>query len=1266
MDRLQQLNINSFNCRGLRDKKKRLNIFKWLKKDHPGITLLQETHSTEADEKIWKNEWGGQIYFSHGKSNKRGVAVLIPNELNLEFSYIDGIRDQDGRIFLIQCEVEKLPLTIINVYAPTKDKQESQLEFLENLTCLISDYSDKNIIIGGDFNVCLDPDKDKKGGNKENVSIYGTKILNILEEFSLTDIWRMRNQDNLQFSRRERTKSGVIHSRLDFWLISRNLEYQTSSVKIQPGNSSDHSLINLSLEIHETQKRGKGIWKFNNNLLKDKDYVDTIKNQINMIKSSVHFDNKNTRWDYLKCQIRTDTIIYASKKAKSMRQAEKELKEKVEHLERNLPSSDDYYLDYLQAKLELENLLKVKSNGAMLRSKAKWMEYGEKNSKYFLNLEKRNYNTKYIKKLILPNNDEVTNPNLILDEERKFYKKLYTSTLDGGDSSGIETTFLPKLSIPKLDHYDKEFCDSDLNIDECAKALKDMPNDKSPGSDGLTTNFYKFFWPDIKDLLFDSYCYSFKNGILSPDQRRAVINLIPKKDKDLRHLKNWRPVSLLNTDYKILTKTLSNRLQQVISKLIHSDQVGYIHGRFIGENIRTISNLMTYTSLNKIPSLIALVDFEKAFDTIEWSFLFESLQRYNFGDSFIGWIKTLYTDISSCTGNNGYFSRYFNLSRGLRQGCSISALLFILVAEILAIAIRSNKNINGIKVDDKIFKINLLADDTTLFLADFTSLEAAISLFDTFALCSGLKINIEKTEVIPLGNLTVENICLTKRLKKIKITSKPFKTLGIWFSHNHLEMIELNFLERLKSTKKIANIWSSRKLSWKGKITIIKTHLISQIRHLLTVLYVPDYILKEFESIYFTFLWSGKPARIKKASIIANIESGGLKMPDIYSIHETSKIMWVKKLLSGGEQNWKYLEWKLMNISPNKINKKLDKNISEFAQTHFHKQVLEIWFSNFSQPPITTQEILNEYLFENRFIRHGKTYLKPNILKQHIDHNVKIYDIVNKEGKILSRKDLNKHLNWSLEKMEYNILISSIPKMWCTKLKLSNTLSSLNVSRIDSVPKLRINNSLKSITLLTSKHIYMELVNKISKPITSLDTWIDIYPFLETVDWKKIFSLPYQIVREPYIQTFQYKIINRTLNCNSNLYKWGIRESPHCHYCNQYDTLEHHLFYCNESQKFWEKLKHWIFKTLELKFNFTICEILLGINDFTPDLKLINFLILLGKWYLNDRKSSNLLILFFEFLLLLKDKLETIKAAYNLTGNYIKFQSTYDRLLKEL
>ena len=298
----------------------------------------------------------------------------------------------------------------------------------------------------------------------------------------------------------------------------------------------------------------------------------------------------------------------------------------------------------------------------MFRSKANWAELGEKNTKYFLNLEKQNYNARYIKKLITQNDAEVTKPENILAEEKRFYEELYTSK--NIENESMETEFLNSKRMPKLNNIEKQICDSPLRIDEIAKAIMQLKNDKSPGNDGFTTNFYKFFWPDIKYLLFDSFKYSFKVKMLSDNQRRGILNLLPKPNKDLRYLKNWRPVSLLNTDYKILTKILSSRLQNVLPKLISSDQIGYLKDRNISENIRIIEDIMSYTSLKKIPGFIFLVDFEKAFDSVEWSLLIRTLQGFNFGNNFIEWVKILYTNILSCVGNNGYYSNYFKLSRG--------------------------------------------------------------------------------------------------------------------------------------------------------------------------------------------------------------------------------------------------------------------------------------------------------------------------------------------------------------------------------------------------------------------------------------------------------------------------------------------------------------------------------------------------------------------------------------------------------------------------
>ena len=188
----------------------------------------------------------------------------------------------------------------------------------------------------------------------------------------------------------------------------------------------------------------------------------------------------------------------------------------------------------------------------------------------------------------------------------------------------------------------------------------------------------------------------------------------------MRYLKNWRPITLLTTDYQILTKALAMRLQKSLPSLIDPDQVGYISGRYIGQNIRTIFDIMTYTDNFDLEPYITQVDFEKAFDSIEWPFLFHTLKLFGFGENFINWIKILHTDIQACVVNNCFFSPYFRLTRSIRQGCPISALLFLLVAEVLAIQIRENKDIKGIQIKEIEQKIGLMADDTTLFLADLS------------------------------------------------------------------------------------------------------------------------------------------------------------------------------------------------------------------------------------------------------------------------------------------------------------------------------------------------------------------------------------------------------------------------------------------------------------------------------------------------------------------------------------------------------------------
>ena len=179
--------------------------------------------------------------------------------------------------------------------------------------------------------------------------------------------------------------------------------------------------------------------------------------------------------------------------------------------------------------------------------------------------------------------------------------------------------------------------------------------------------FFNFCWKDIGAFVFRSLKYGYESGNLSQFQSQGVITCIPKGGKDRRYMGNWCPISLLNTDLKIASAVLANRLKQVLSFIIRDTQKGFMKDRFMGENTRLLYDLMHYLEENDLDGLLLLVNFEKAFDSVEWEFLIKALKSFNFGPSICKWFKTLYAESKRCVINNGHMSNFFNLKQGCRQ-----------------------------------------------------------------------------------------------------------------------------------------------------------------------------------------------------------------------------------------------------------------------------------------------------------------------------------------------------------------------------------------------------------------------------------------------------------------------------------------------------------------------------------------------------------------------------------------------------------------------
>ena len=213
---------------------------------------------------------------------------------------------------------------------------------------------------------------------------------------------------------------------------------------------------------------------------------------------------------------------------------------------------------------------------------------------------------------------------------------------------------------------------------------------------------------------------------------------------------------------------------------------------------------LSFTKTHNIPGLAVFLDFEKAFDSHEWNYLQKCLEVFNFGPQLRQWIKVIYSNISSCVLNNGHATRHFNLGRGVSQGYPLSGTLFVIGIEILGNAIRSSKEIKGIKIDGRnMLKLSQYADDTTAFLKDTGSLSFLFSLLSQFESCSGLKINQSKSELLWLGSLRHRK----DTFQSLRMNEEPIYALGVYFSYDEKLAAKKNFFDRLDSLRKLLNIW---------------------------------------------------------------------------------------------------------------------------------------------------------------------------------------------------------------------------------------------------------------------------------------------------------------------------------------------------------------------------------------------------------------------------------------------------------------------------
>ena len=306
----------------------------------------------------------------------------------------------------------------------------------------------------------------------------------------------------------------------------------------------------------------------------------------------------------------------------------------------------------------------------------------------------------------------------------------------------------------------------------------------------------------------------------------GIITCIPKKDKLRNKLKNWRPITLLNSIYKFYSGIWANRIKKHLPKLIGRNQTGFVQNRFIGENTRLTLDILIESNVENSSGLLILVDFEKAFDSISWEFITKILKLFNFSDSTIQVIQSLQKNSLSKIIQNGHSSEIIKLFRGCRQGDPISPYIFVLAVELLGTAFREHEHIEGYKIRDREHRISQFVDDTTLFISySEMNLRLCMDILEEFHLISGLKINVDKTKVVKFGKNRDSSDVLCQDLNLI--WTNKFTSLGIKYDVNDLDNItKLNIEPKLSEIDTLIKIWRNRNLTLIGKVVLIKSLLI--------------------------------------------------------------------------------------------------------------------------------------------------------------------------------------------------------------------------------------------------------------------------------------------------------------------------------------------------------------------------------------------------------------------------------------------------------
>ena len=1195
----------TLNANGLQDEhKKRIPLFFWLKSKKTNVIFLQETHCSSFEQgEAWSREWGSKndSLWSTCSSNSKGVAVLFNFECDFEIK--NECIDPEGRYIYFDLIINDEEFRLVNIYAPNNSTQ--RINFFKNMPKWVN-VSDRNLI-GGDYNCVQNYSSDRLNcvGGKDDEGLI--ELSSCMNKCNLEDVWRRRHPNDRMFTFSRAGK----RSRLDYWLISKTLDADIKGIDLIPCVYSDHDMVVLTVKT-ENFCRGPGAWKMNSSVIKSDlfrkcftSFWPTWQNK------KIFYPDKGLWWDLGKKKIK-EISIWCSKKLKEDHDFEKtNLELQLKKLKEN-PLSDHNEIYYVEEKLRI--LLEKDIEGSRIRSRVKWFEDGEQSSKFFHSIEKSKAKNKDFLHILDENKILRSGTSDVMQVQVDFYSKLYSS--EGIDYN--ERNYFGQFITRNVSDDNFNKLNSDISFVELTSALKKMKTGKSPGPDGIITEFYKLYWNHIGQDLFDVFIGCYESNELTYSQYVALIILLYKKGirEDIR---NWRPISLSNSDVKILSKLLAERLKIVLPEIIHSDQFGCVKDRKISHCIRLIDDVLEKMN-NK--NLMLLTDKMKAFDLVEWEWLFFVLKRFGIGDYFINWIRIMYNGMKSAVMTNGYISVYFNLTRGIRQGDSLSALLYIIQSEPLSACFRHTSSLKGIDIfcDNRhISEIRgtQYVDDSTNMLDNSSYIPECLNIVKRFGKASGSRINTDKTVALVSNNFVVDSC--DNNMSDISFQSGIDKILGVPLGS--LPCINRFWNDKINKMRSKIDFWKIRDLSMIGRIYVIKSVILPLIFYGVAHVHIDKTIVARIQDMVWNFVWNWGTCMVSHDILYLPRSLGGLNYPNFSIMIKAARIKMVIEVMRS-QADWNTLAKIYFKVLDSHF---LIENFALLADDYspelidnsnipdYYKDCL-LAFKELSKKGRVTS--FNEIIcYNSRIIFNGK----PFELKYWHSKGLKyVSDVVN-----------NGHVDMNLILSKFHLSRNRAHAIFeYTKLRKCITPEMINLAFNANPPEfsqlqfyLPYERKTVNVFDLTTKDIYAILLSpekivhkselywckKLERDDIDFDLW-----------YKNLFMSKYLPKK---VQVFNWRIFNNQVLTGGILR--FMKFSEKCAVCKCNDTIEDriHLFVnCTTLIELW-KIIDGIFNNLGFE-PLSLYDRIIGFYENAPNNELKNVILSLARWRIWKRRCS--------------------------------------------